>query len=50
MKISIIYTVYYIYVFRAAAGQMGASSRIVLLCPLPQYYEKKTTIGVKIEL
>ncbi len=38
---------------RAAAGQMGALSRIVLLCPLLQilWKQKKTpTIGVKIEL
>ncbi len=40
-------------IIRAAAGQMGALSRIVLLCPLPQILmdvKKKTIIGVKIEL
>ncbi len=39
---------------RAAAGQMGALSRIVLLCPPPsnimEVKKKKPTIGVKIEL
>ncbi len=38
---------------RASAGQMGAPSRILLLCPLPQIlwkFKKHHTIGVKIEL
>ncbi len=40
---------------RAAAGQMGALSRIVLYGPFPKYYgskktKQKPTTGVKLEL